>query len=73
VEFTSTDLIGYLASAAVLVAFIMKDIKTLRIINSIGCAFFVCYGILLGYSWPIIITNTAILGINFFYLFKPKK
>jgi hypothetical protein len=72
-EFTTTDFIGYLASFSVLISFLMKDIKKLRIINSIGCGFFVWYGIRLDFSIPIIITNTAILGINLFYIFKKKK
>ena len=71
--FNFTDIIGYIASAVVLVSFVMKDIKTLRIINCIGCAFFVAYGVLLDYSLPIIITNLAIVGINIFYLLKSNK
>lgn len=61
------DLIGYLATALVLVSFLMKDIIKLRIINSIGCLLFTLYGILLG-SWPVIITNGAILLINLYFL-----
>lgn len=33
-------------------------------VNSVGCALFVVYGIMLAYSIPIILTNTAILVIN---------
>lgn len=73
VNFNFTDIIGYIASAVVLISFIMKDIKTLRIINSIGCVLFVAYGILLGFSLPIIITNVAIVAINIYYLFKANK
>ncbi|RMG82511.1 MAG: uroporphyrinogen decarboxylase, partial [Bacteroidetes bacterium] len=39
-----TEIIGYLAMAGVLISFFMKDIKMLRIINTIGCGFFVIYG-----------------------------
>lgn len=63
-----TEWIGYLASAGVLTSFLMKDIRTLRIINSIGCGFFIAYGFMLQTSWPIIITNVAIVIINFYYL-----
>lgn len=58
------DLIGYGASLLVLISFLMKDIKKLRTINSIGCLLFVVYGVMLNYSIPIILTNAAILGIN---------
>ncbi|MDP5158697.1 MAG: uroporphyrinogen decarboxylase [Flaviramulus sp.] len=62
---------GYLAMAAVLLSFIMKSVTKLRIVNSFGCLLFVFYGFVLQpISKPIIITNTAILLINFYYLFK---
>lgn len=69
----STEIVGYLASLIVLISFLMKNMKTLRIINSIGCVLFVAYGILLGFSLPIIITNVAIVGINIYYLLKTNK
>ncbi len=68
-----TDVIGYIASFTVLISFLMKDIKTLRVVNSIGCSLFVGYGVLLGWDLPIIITNMAILGINIYYLLKTRK
>lgn len=63
-----TDWIGYLAMATLLVSFMMKNLTKLRVINSFGCAFFVVYGIMLTTSWPIIITNSAIICINLYYL-----
>jgi uncharacterized protein with PQ loop repeat len=72
-NFSSTEIIGYLASFIVLISFLMKDIKKLRIINSIGCILFVAYGILLNFSIPIIITNVAIVGINIYYLTRSSK
>ncbi len=66
-----TEWMGYLASAGVLLSFLMRDIKKLRIVNSIGCAFFIVYGFLLG-SIPVIVTNIAIIGVNFYYLFIKK-
>ena len=65
---------GYAASAFVLLSFLMRKMATLRVINTIGCAFFVVYGFLLpGISWPIVITNTAIITVNAYYLTKGKK
>ncbi|MFM7681558.1 MAG: uroporphyrinogen decarboxylase [Bacteroidota bacterium] len=64
-----TEYIGYVASALVLVSFVMKNITYLRIINTIGCGFFIIYGLLLP-SAPIIITNAAIVLVNLYYLFK---
>ncbi len=70
-EYTYTEIIGYLASLFVLLSFFNKDVKKLRIVNSVGCAFFVVYGVLLG-SIPVIITNVAILMVNAYYLFVKK-
>ncbi len=72
---TGTEIIGYLASLAVLVSFTMKDLKNLRMINGIGCLLFVLYGYLmptLRVGLPIIITNMAILGINIYHLTRSK-
>ncbi len=71
--FTPTEIIGYVASLAVLLSFLMKNIRTLRIVNTIGCLIFVAYGVLLGFSIPIIATNVAIVMINLYYLIKMKK
>jgi hypothetical protein len=63
-----TEYVGYIASGIVLLSFLMGNIFVLRIINTIGCGFFIFYGVLLG-SIPIILTNSAIVLINAYYLF----
>ena len=68
-----TEWVGYAASVGVLLSFLMKDIVKLRLINMVGCALFVVYGFMLNTSWPIIITNVAILVVNMYYLLKTKK
>ena len=68
-----TEWVGYAASVGVLLSFLMKDIVKLRLINMVGCALFVVYGFMLNTSWPIIITNVAILLVNMYYLLKTKK
>jgi hypothetical protein len=67
-----TELVGYAAMLFLLVSFLMKDIRRLRTLNTLACAFFVAYGFLLDISWPIIISNAAIFGINLYYLFLKK-
>ena len=67
-----TDWVGYIAMATLLTSFMMKDMRRLRIVNSFGCGSFVIYGFMLAISWPIIISNLAIIGINFYYLFLKK-
>jgi uncharacterized protein with PQ loop repeat len=66
-----TDLIGYAGSALLLFSMMMKDMKTLRWINVLGCATFIVYGVLMA-AVPIIITNTSILLVNLYYLFLKK-
>ena len=68
----ATELVGYLAMLFLLVSFLMKDIRRLRTLNTLACALFVAYGFLLNISWPIIISNSAIFGINLYYLFFKK-
>ncbi|OIQ30759.1 MAG: uroporphyrinogen decarboxylase [Bacteroidetes bacterium MedPE-SWsnd-G2] len=65
---TLTDWVGYAAMATVLISFLLKDIKKLRIVNSLGCLLFVVYGFMLEpISMPIIVTNSAIFCINVYY------
>ena len=75
-DISITEWLGYLASIVLMISFLMKNIITLRIINSVGAILFIAYGFLLTTSWPIIITNTFILGVNLYYLtihFNQKK
>ncbi len=65
-----TEWVGYAASAVLMVSFLMKNIITLRFINSIGAILFIIYGFMLATSWPIIITNVFILLVNIYYLSK---
>jgi len=65
------DIVGYAAMIALMISFTVKDIKKLRIINTIGCILFVVYGFML-HSWPIIITNAFITIVNLYYLLKNK-
>lgn len=68
-----TEWVGYLASLALIISFMMKNVNTLRVINSIGAILFVVYGYMLNISWPIIITNGFILIANIYYLTVKRK
>lgn len=68
------DLVGYAASTVVLVSFFMKNIITLRSLNSVGCGLFLLYGFLFTTpNLPIIVTNAGILLVNGYYLFLRKE
>lgn len=63
----STEIIGYVASALVVLALTMRSIVRLRIISLCGSVTFLVYGWMIG-SVPIIITNTSIAAINLWFL-----
>ncbi len=63
-----TEWVGYMASVALIISFMMKNVNSLRIINSFGAVLFIAYGVMLQTSWPIIITNVFILLVNIYYL-----
>ena len=60
---------GYISMIFVLLSMLMKNMKLLRIINSISCVMFIIYGIALG-AYPIILLNTLVILINVFRLIK---
>jgi len=69
-----TQVSGYAASVFLIISFLLKDQKKLRAINLIGCIFFVVYGFLLDYAWPIIIPNFIIACTQVYHLWiLPKK
>lgn len=55
------------------VSFIPKKMKVVRSINLVACMFFVGYGILLGWAWPIIISNVAVCCVQAYHLFIAKE
>ena len=62
---------GYIAMITLMISFLMKDIKKLRIINTIACLLFVVYGFML-HSYPVIISNAFISLVNLYYLWYKK-
>ncbi len=65
--------IGYSASLFIVLSFILKDIRKIRIVNMIGCICFVIYGIFSGMLWPVIIPNGLICFIQMYHLLVDKK
>ena len=62
---------GYLSMIIVLISVTMKDVKKLRITNSVACAMFIVYGIQL-HAYPIVIMNSLVILINLWRLKNPK-
>ena len=69
---TWQQIVGYIAMILLVVSFIPKKMKTVRIVNLIACMFFVGYGILLDWAWPLIISNVAVCCVQIYHLFFAK-
>ena len=67
-----TELVGYVAMTFLVVSFIPKQIRKVRLINLVACVVFVAYGIMLGLKWPIIISNGLVGLIQMYHLFLVK-
>lgn len=66
------EILGYVAMVLVALSFLLKDVIKLRLVNSLGCACFVIYGLLIG-SFPVTGLNTLVVAINLYYIFKDRK
>lgn len=69
----TTEIVGYLATVFLVISFLPRNVRFIRIINFFACLVFVVYGVLLGLKWPIIISNGLIALIQLYHLFFNKK
>lgn len=65
--FSAQELVGYAASALVVLSLTMTSVVRLRLISLVGSLTFVAYGLLIT-SVPIVVTNVAIAVINLWFL-----
>lgn len=61
--------VGYLASLLVVLSLTQSRVLWLRILSLSGSAVFATYGFLID-SWPLVITNSVIMAINVFFLWR---
>ncbi len=66
---TFYDILGYLASAFVVISLLTSNIKYLRYLNMMGCLLFVIYGVLIS-AYPVAIMNGIAFFINIYHLTK---
>ena len=69
---TLIEAIGWIAMALTISSFFFQEMKTLRIINLIGCIVWMCYGALI-VSVPVVLTNVAIALTHAFWFLKNSK
>ncbi len=66
-----TEWVGYMAMFFLVISFIPRQIKLIRWMNLVACLFFVAYGVLLGWKWPLILSNGMIAAIHVYHLLVP--
>jgi uncharacterized protein with PQ loop repeat len=64
---TIYEWIGYAASIFIVLSFAVNNLKSVRIINTIGCLCFVIYGVFFE-IWPVVIPNAILIFIQLYYL-----
>ncbi|MCA9908255.1 MAG: YgjV family protein [Anaerolineae bacterium] len=65
----NAELIGYIASALVIVSLVMTSVLRLRLISFVGAVAWFIYGVMLN-APPIYVTNGLIIVINVYFLFQ---
>lgn len=63
------EALGIVATLFVLLSFLFNDSRKIRIVNIIGAAIFVVYGLLLG-ALSVWLLNGALIAIHIYHLFK---
>ena len=66
---THVEIYGYISMIVVVISMLQKNIKWLRILNTISCMMFVVYGFLIG-AYPVILLNSIVIVINVYRLIK---
>lgn len=61
------EALGILASVIILISFLFKNEKNIRLINILGAICFVAYGLLLG-AFSVWFLNGALIAIHIYYL-----
>jgi len=63
------ELIGLIAGIFVLISFLFKNVRTIRLFNIIGAAVFVIYGILIN-ALSVWLLNGILIFVHIFYIRK---
>ena len=66
------DIAGYIGMAIILYSFTIADMYKLRLVNSIGCVFWIIYGLGI-MAGPTILVNSCVLIIHSYWFYKNKR
>ncbi|MEY3209406.1 MAG: hypothetical protein RL064_1437 [Bacteroidota bacterium] len=67
-----TEVLGWVATAVVLLSFTVQDMRKLRMVNLVGCLLWIGYGFIL-MSKPVIFVNISIALVHSYWLIKNRK
>ncbi len=67
-----TEVLGWIATAVVLLSFTVQDMRKLRMVNLVGCILWIGYGFIL-MSKPVIFVNISIALVHSYWLIKNRK
>jgi uncharacterized membrane protein len=68
----TVEIIGLAASVLVLISFLMREIRIIRIISIFGCVFWVVYGVWLG-ALSVWLLNGILILVHIFFLIRMRK
>ena len=67
--FNSIEFVGIAAGVIVLLSFLFKNIKVIRLVNIVGAILFVIYGLLLP-TYSTAFVNFALIVVHIIYLIR---
>ena len=66
------EILGIIASTLVLISFLFKKERSIRLVNILGAITFVIYGFLIS-SFSVILLNSMLIIVHIIYLTKEMK
>ena len=66
------EILGIVARLFIILAFLFKDVRIIRILDTVGALLYVIYGILI-HSWSNIFLNTVLILIQIYRLIELKR
>ena len=63
------EIMAYIGSVIILISFVVKSVKWLRILNNVGCLIFLIYASYHGRT-PLILLNSGVILVNIYHLFR---
>lgn len=66
------EIVGTLGSVLIVLSFVFKNIRTIRIVNLAGSVLFIIYSLNLQ-AWSSVGLNVVMIGIHLYYLIRGDK